>query len=345
MRYETLSDMMRRRKADKASGKRHEPLHTLKECCEAAGVSPQWFGRWAAQYPGAPKPVQGVYHNHRTPYYRKREVVQWVKQLKEQLANQKGTFIMPSLQEALQQAINRANAVPAEWDDEPSAQSTQPQQSMQPAPQPEMKEPAMQTAQTHKLPATAFKPTNNVTRETFNHVRDNPGISRADATNQLVAKGFSAKTVSALISQMVQQDLIKKDANNCLCALVPEYIPLKTYNTVVTQKLAELMPRVKLRMVSRNGKRMLVEAKPKAKAKKIDAKPKRKYTRRAQVMEAAPTMPLTMPMVVEPAPVAAPVAAPAVSGSQQLTGKDILNQLTLVQAKELHEELKRFFNA
>jgi hypothetical protein len=322
--------MMRRRKADKASGKRHEPLHTLKECCEAAGVSPQWFGRWAAQYPGAPKPVQGVYHNHRTPYYNKREVVQWIKQLKEQLSNQKGTFIMPSLQDALKQAIERTNSVPSEWDDEPDQTTPQTTQTTQP------QETSVQPTQTtHPVPSSAFKPTNNVTRETFNYVRDNPGISRIKATNDLVAKGFSGKTVSALISQMVQQEMFHRDNYNCLRALVPEYTPLKTYSTVVTKKLAELMPRAHLRMVMRDGKRMLIEDKPKPRKKAVAA-PKRTYTRRTQVVDTVEAAPLPVTMVEEPV-----VVAPAVR--PQVTGNDILNQLTLVQAKQLYDELKKFF--
>lgn len=221
MRYESLSDMMRKRAEAKASGsKKRAPLHTLKECCEEAGISPQWFGRWAAQFPGAPKPVQGVFHNHRMPYYHKREVVQWINQIKEKLANQKGTVIMPSIQDALKQALERAvtptpapmgqPAIPSDWDDEGGVK--------------EIKETITATNKENNVPTT--QPT-NISKETFEYILENPRSTRIQIMRALTERGYSAKTISSLLAQMREQGMVDGDAKEGLFAIVDEYRPIK----------------------------------------------------------------------------------------------------------------------
>ena len=46
-----------------------------------------------------------------------------------------------------------------------------------------------------------FKPTNNVSRETFNYIRDNPNKNSKEIRTTLTKRGFNAGSVGSLITQ------------------------------------------------------------------------------------------------------------------------------------------------
>lgn len=71
-----------------------------------------------------------------------------------------------------------------------------------------------------------FRPTNNVSRDTFYAIKHNPGIARAALVPMLTSKGFNPKSVYALVRQMVAQGHVK-DTDGKLVAMIPEYTPLK----------------------------------------------------------------------------------------------------------------------
>lgn len=71
-----------------------------------------------------------------------------------------------------------------------------------------------------------FGVTNNVTRTTFNYVRDNPGCTRKEAIDALEAQGFKQASTTSLLSVMVKQRLLREVANGTLFANVTEYTPL-----------------------------------------------------------------------------------------------------------------------
>lgn len=73
-----------------------------------------------------------------------------------------------------------------------------------------------------------FKPTNNVTQETFNYVRDNPNSTSAEIRKALVARGFNAGSVGSLITQFVKQEQFTKDHNDRYRTIVNAYTPLKS---------------------------------------------------------------------------------------------------------------------
>lgn len=75
-----------------------------------------------------------------------------------------------------------------------------------------------------------FKPTNNVTRATFEYVRDNPGLTRLRIMDVLDAKGYKRTSTSSLLVQMCKQGMLK-DQNGALFALQKEYSPLKSGKT------------------------------------------------------------------------------------------------------------------
>lgn len=72
-----------------------------------------------------------------------------------------------------------------------------------------------------------FRVTNNVTRATFNMVRDNPGITRRETVDKLTPLGYKDASTSTLVSQMIRQRLIRSE-DGALYANSPEYTPLKT---------------------------------------------------------------------------------------------------------------------
>jgi hypothetical protein len=71
-----------------------------------------------------------------------------------------------------------------------------------------------------------FTVTNNVTRVTFNYVRDNPGKTRVEAAKALEKQGYKPGSVSSLIGQMIKQGLIRESAQ-LLYVTANEYAPLK----------------------------------------------------------------------------------------------------------------------
>jgi hypothetical protein len=71
-----------------------------------------------------------------------------------------------------------------------------------------------------------FGITNNVTRSTFNYVRDNPGCTRKSAIEALDAQGFKQASTTSLLSVMVRQRLFREAPDGTLYANVAEYTPL-----------------------------------------------------------------------------------------------------------------------
>jgi hypothetical protein len=71
-----------------------------------------------------------------------------------------------------------------------------------------------------------FTVTNNVTRVTFEYVRDNPGKTRTEVAKALEKQGFKPGSVSSLLGQMIKQGMMRENAN-LLYATTNEYAPLK----------------------------------------------------------------------------------------------------------------------
>jgi hypothetical protein len=116
---------------------------------------------------------------------------------------------------------------------------------------------------TNTLPQI-FKPTNNVSRETFNYVRDNPKANTKHVCEALGKRGLNPNSVGSLLTQFVKQGQMARDHNNQYITLVPEYTPLKS-----TKKFRSEGKRV--------NKIVSIKSKPKSEgiaALKVDTKPK-----------------------------------------------------------------------
>lgn len=134
---------------------------------------------------------------------------------------------MSILKEKLEAAIN-------EWEESHTQQEKQ-----------------METTQ-QQPPAHLFKTTNNVTRSTFNAVRDNPGCKRKPILTQLETKGFKLASTTSILSQMIKQRLIREEDDGTLHANFKEYMPLK----------ATSKPKVKVKVKPKKPYQGPIEAEP-----------------------------------------------------------------------------------
>ena len=87
----------------------------------------------------------------------------------------------------------------------------------------------------NKLPH-AFKPTNNVSRETFNAVRDNPRLQYKDLCRMMANRGFNVASIGSLLTQMYNCGMITKDDMGRYTALQAEYTPIKASKRVKLKK-------------------------------------------------------------------------------------------------------------
>ena len=71
-----------------------------------------------------------------------------------------------------------------------------------------------------------FKPTNNVTRSTFDLIRANPGITRKEAYRILEQQGYKMASTASLVSAFIRQGQVEL-TDGKMFATSNEYIPLK----------------------------------------------------------------------------------------------------------------------
>lgn len=121
---------------------------------------------------------------------------------------------MPDLKTALQEALNRNqqpalnNALLNDWDKDTADSKAQ------------------QGERT--VPTIPFPITNNISRNLFNVVRDNPGIQFFDIKKKL--KDYNPNSLGSLLTQMVNQGMLKREGAHMhyhYSAIIPEYVPIK----------------------------------------------------------------------------------------------------------------------
>lgn len=162
------------------------------------------------------------------------------------------------------------------------------------------------------------KITNNVSRETFSYIKDNPGSTRLEIVEALGHKGFTKGSVSSLISQLRRSYMVH-ETNGLWYADVNEYLPIKNVNY-------------------RKKKKAAAQKKP---TTGIGALLKAK-------LEATPT---PTPMPIQDALDAAAYAMSGVEVAPKRmvtlvrtkTPEDIIGNMTVYQARELYVHLKQMF--
>jgi hypothetical protein len=82
------------------------------------------------------------------------------------------------------------------------------------------------TTTERKMLPHAFKPTNNVSRETFNYIKANAGLTRSQVGKAMEDKGFKKSSAISLATQFLKQGMVRSN-NGKLFAAQDEYTPLK----------------------------------------------------------------------------------------------------------------------
>ena len=150
-----------------------------------------------------------------------------------------------------------------------------------------------------------FQTTNNVSRETFNYVRDNPGITRVKAMEDLTAKGYNPRSISALLSQMMAQGMLTGDTQTGMYTSQNEYTPVKAYK-VFRAPVKAAAPQRKKVIVTPLGKRKAGEAKTLKEKKEALLKAPAAYT-------------------------------------PEWSPRTVLDGLSVIQARAVYDELKKLF--
>lgn len=208
---------------------------------------------------------------------------------------------MSDIQSAMRQALTKTLQ---QWDDDDTGTTVPVQPVSISFPATSEQKPAM-----GKL---LFPIKNNITRVTFNYVRDNPGSTRKEIITALDHQGFRQGSTSSLLSQLGKNKLIHS-TNGLFYADVNEYTPLK----------------------------------PKKAPKQVEAPVvKRKYERKATTgigallqakLEAVDTPVASEPLLHTTQP------KRFTSLVRNRQPQDILQDMTVYQAHELYTHLKQMF--
>lgn len=218
--------------------------------------------------------------------------------------SRKELLTMPSLQDALQNAIQRNNSALHNIIDAWEADEPLPVQQPQP-----------QEKQT--MPSVTFPVTTNVSRATFDFVRDNPGLHHNEVKHKLIDKGFKDSSVTALISQLRRSGQIARLADGTYHATAKEYVPIKqVFKLAVNKKTA-----------AKKAAKPVAKPAPKPVVKATEPK-----------SEGIAALQPVATLVSAPAPVSAPMV---VSNDVEY----ILSTLPIKQARSLYDELHKIFGA
>jgi hypothetical protein len=101
-------------------------------------------------------------------------------------------------------------------------------------------------------PQHAFKVTTNTSRATFDYIRDNPGVSRAQAVHALTEQGYKRTSTSSLMVQMLRQGMLR-ESNGALFVAQAEYTPVKARLVKPTKPVKAPATKAKRKYVRRNA--------------------------------------------------------------------------------------------
>ena len=182
----------------------------------------------------------------------------------------------------------------------------------------------MQTAQINTQGKKFFDITNNVTRATFEYVKNHPNETSPEICASMAKLGYKESSVGSLIAQFAKQGLAERDDRGRYITIVDEYRPLKA-----AKKLLTIVP------------------------KPEEVKPKRKYEKKAVTGIGALLREKLMDMP-EPSKEALDAAIRAmepapennkrfVSLVRNKSPEDVLKDMTVYQAHDLYRHLKEMF--
>jgi hypothetical protein len=216
---------------------------------------------------------------------------------------------MPDMQTALKTALTRTLQ---EWDDDGEI-----------SPQ----TPTINTTINNSVPTPSqaipmkktFGITNNISRVTFDYIKNNPGSTRKEIIEALEHQGFVGGSVSSLVAQMRRNQMVH-ETNNLYYADIPEYRPIKSLKAL---------------------KKMEAPIAP----------PKRKYEKKAVtgigalLREKLENTPMPSRDALDAAAYAMGGHTPkrTISLVRVKSPEDILKDMTVYQAHDLYRHLKEMF--
>jgi hypothetical protein len=179
----------------------------------------------------------------------------------------------------------------------------------------------MQTTQTNTQTQGKkfFGVTNNVTRATFDYLKKNPNLTSAEICADMEKLGYKESSVGSLIAQFAKQGLAERDDRGRYITIVPEYRPLKAKKKVLTivPKPVEAKRKYEKKAVTGIGA-LLKE--------KLENTPMPKYVQHR----------LSTPPDQDE-------RKAFVTLVRSKTPDDILKDMTVFQARELYDYLKKMF--
>ena len=175
----------------------------------------------------------------------------------------------------------------------------------------EPKEQTVQTAQTTQT-QPRFAVSNNLCRATFEYVRDNPGQTNGEICTTMEGRGYKRTSVSSILSQMHHGGVIRRDVSGKYWATQSEYTPIKPSVVKAHRANAPMRKAKKAKVVRPVAQtRAMKHYLPKQEA-------------RVEGEQFAPVAP-----------------QPEVKICNSV--EDLLNTLTVAQARELFDRLKKMF--
>jgi hypothetical protein len=217
---------------------------------------------------------------------------------------------MPDMQTALKTALTRTLQ---EWDDDGEI-----------SPQ----TPTINTTINNSVPTPSqgipmkktFNITNNISRVTFDYIKNNPGSTRKEIIEALEHQGFAGGSTSSLIAQMRRNKMIH-ETNNAYYADIAEYRPIKSLKALKKMEAPIAPPKRKYEKKAVTGIGALLQAK----------------------LESAPTPSQAALDAAARAMEPAPIPKRMISLVRVKSPEDILKDMTVYQAHDLYRHLKEMF--
>jgi hypothetical protein len=172
---------------------------------------------------------------------------------------------------------------------------------------------------TKELPVKkTFNVTNNISRVTFDYIKNNPGSTRKEIIEALEHQGFAGGSTSSLIAQMRRNNMIH-ETNKLYYADIPEYRPIKSLKAMKKMEQVPAPPKRKYKKKAETGIGALLK-------EKLENTPMPKYIQHA--LHTPPDRDERKANVIL---------------VRTRSPEDILKDMTVYQAHDLYRHLKQMF--
>lgn len=213
---------------------------------------------------------------------------------------------MPDIQTAFKTALSKTLQ---QWDDDGEAPPLQPVSSCL--------LPPTNPTQPNTMKKT-FNITNNISRVTFDYIKNNPGSTRKEIIRALEHQGFAGGSTSSLIAQMRRNNMIH-EKDNFYYADIAEYRPIKSLKAMKKMEQVPAPPKRKYEKKAVTGIGALLR-------EKLEAQPSQAALDAAIAVLDVPKQRGFMTSLV-----------------RTKSPQDILKDMTVYQAHELYVHLKQMF--